>query len=672
MSLLLVFVTGAVAAEQEPFSVERANAQFDQISLKLSTQNLEAAALENAVRKLKALNQDAKNCLASSKSEVENIDAKLKELGLSAEPKPNEDLKYLSDKKQRLSKRMAQCRLFSIRSDEAIRAYVKILHELARSELLKKTTPIWSRFVNYNTTLEAFSSFSIQSFIKPIIEKWYWFVLLIIGYIIYGWLLKWYLRHPQKIHFAQMNNLEQFKSKFLTRMRVVGFISFIAAILYMLFYFSSEPKMVSEFIYELMISTECIVLFWTLLLIRYFITYRPVYWMFVALFGIVLLGTMILALIGYHNLATYSVVNIFLSIFMAIIVLVIVKLINKLITALNGRKHIWQNKLHYYLGIKPHKKITELAILKIVSGALGVMFYIGLMVQAWGWKTIYPEKFVIGITEGFTIFNITIEPIQIIIAILVFVGLSFMGRFISAYVARKHQQNEKDLQVALASIVGYLAFAFALIIALLVSGVNFTGLAIIAGALSVGIGLGLQDIVNNFVSGIILLIEKPIRPGDRIIVGETEGIVKKVRVRATQIATMSKSDVIVPNADLIKNQVTNYMFRDQYWRIACKVGVAYGSDIELVKKVLLDIASKHGNVVQEGADAPVVIFKEFGDSSLNFELWCIIKNVNNKFVIQSELNFEIDHAFKAHDIVIAFPQRDVHLYNHDVTLNKDK
>ena len=214
---------------------------------------------------------------------------------------------------------------------------------------------------------------------------------------------------------------------------------------------------------------------------------------------------------------------------------------------------------------------------------------------------------------------------------------------------------------AIAALLGYVFFMVALVFALLIAGVDFTGLAIIAGALSVGIGLGLQDVVNNFVSGIILLIERPIKPGDRIIVGGTEGIVKEVRIRATQIRTLNREDVIVPNSALITQQITNFMFHDQFWRIICGIGVAYGSDIELVKEVLLKIAHDHPSVIQEAPNKPTVLFRNFGESSLDFELRCIIRDVNQKNGIHSDLNFKIAKAFDEHNIEMPFPQRDLHI-----------
>jgi hypothetical protein len=133
------------------------------------------------------------------------------------------------------------------------------------------------------------------------------------------------------------------------------------------------------------------------------------------------------------------------------------------------------------------------------------------------------------------------------------------------------------------------------------------------------------------------------------------------QIRSTQITTLAKEDVIVPNSELISNQITNYMFRDRYWRVVCQVGVAYGSNVALVKEVLLTVAAKHPEVLQREGDKPAVLLRDFGSSSLVFELWCIIRDVNLKYVVASDLNFAIDEAFRQHQITIAFPQRDIHI-----------
>ena len=188
-------------------------------------------------------------------------------------------------------------------------------------------------------------------------------------------------------------------------------------------------------------------------------------------------------------------------------------------------------------------------------------------------------------------------------------------------------------------------------------------LAIIAGALSVGIGFALRNIVNNFVSGLILLFERPIRTGDWIIVNDVEGTVRRISIRSTQIQTFDRADVIVPNSDLISNSVTNWMLRDRFGRLRVPVGVAYGSDLQRVKETLLRVAGEHPQVVQGSriVQDPYVLFLSFGDSALEFELRVFVFDIGKRLTVLSDLNFAIDTAFREAGIDIPFPQRDVHI-----------
>jgi small-conductance mechanosensitive channel len=175
-------------------------------------------------------------------------------------------------------------------------------------------------------------------------------------------------------------------------------------------------------------------------------------------------------------------------------------------------------------------------------------------------------------------------------------------------------------------------------------------------------GAGLLGRVNNFVSGLILLFERPIKSGDWIVVGNTEGYVKKISVRSTIIQTFDRSDVIVPNSELISSQVTNWMLHDIRGRVIVPVGVAYGSDTGLVKELMLEVANSHPRVITDGSvPKPRVLFMEFGDSSLNFELRCFIRDIDYRLRTRSELNFAIDAIFRKHGVEIPFPQRDVHV-----------
>ena len=221
----------------------------------------------------------------------------------------------------------------------------------------------------------------------------------------------------------------------------------------------------------------------------------------------------------------------------------------------------------------------------------------------------------------------------------------------STTISRHRQfEDEEETQVAIASILTYIGFALAPITALLVAGFNFTGLAIVAGALSVGIGLGLQSVVNNFVCGLILLIEKPIQAGDRIRIDGNEGFVKKIRVRSTHIITPAFEDIIVPNADLISKCVTNYVYSNKQCSIECDLTIPNGSDTQLMRELLLQAANSHEDVIKTGRNKPYVLFRAFGEKGLVFQLCCLIKDVNKKRLVQSDLNFTINQLLRDNKI----------------------
>ena len=168
----------------------------------------------------------------------------------------------------------------------------------------------------------------------------------------------------------------------------------------------------------------------------------------------------------------------------------------------------------------------------------------------------------------------------------------------------------RSARESMATVSGYIGASIAIIVAMGVAGLDLSKLAIIAGALSVGIGFGLQNIVNNFISGLILLFERPIKTGDWIVVGDVEGYVKRISIRSTHIQTFDRADVIVPNSALISGKVVNWMLKDVKGRIRVPIGVAYGSDVQTVKKVLLEIGGEHPEIIKSEilAPVPVVLF----------------------------------------------------------------
>lgn len=318
--------------------------------------------------------------------------------------------------------------------------------------------------------------------------------------------------------------------------------------------------------------------------------------------------------------------------------------------------------VHHFFGVPYSRSFPELTLLRIALLVLVWGAYIACLLSIWVLSETYFGQLMRSLMNGFSIFNLYLVPSRILLAIFLFVFLMLVNRLIQVYISRRSPYYvEEGAQVATASIVGYAGFAIFLILTLVIAGVNFTGLAIIAGALSVGIGFGLQTIANNFISGLILLLDNPIRPGDHIQVGEIEGIVKRIRLRATHIYTSRHADVFIPNSELISKSVINFVFDDKTWNLVCTVMVEYGCDVDKVKNILLKVAEKHPDVLNEQKKKPTALLKKFADSGLLFELWCLISDVSRKGQIESDLNSAIYAAFRENGIHIPHPQQDIHI-----------
>jgi small-conductance mechanosensitive channel len=367
-------------------------------------------------------------------------------------------------------------------------------------------------------------------------------------------------------------------------------------------------------------------------------------------------------LLGYHFLAINAEYILFSLIFIAAFGAILYIGINKTYQSFNYNPR-YQTYFKSQFGFLSEPPYIEFVLFNIILKTLLIIGMSYLFAYLIGETSYFIDKTLDYFFYGFHFSGLIVVPFHWLIGLVVFTCLSLLSRKISTMINLNQQfdKDEEEKQVAFAAITLYVGFSFSLIIALLVAGFNFTSLAIIAGALSVGIGLGLQSIVNNFFCGLILLIEKPFKAGDRIKIDNIEGFVKKIRVRSTQILTPAKEDIIIPNSDFITHQVSNYMFQNTIWRVKCSVGVAYGSDIDLVSNVLMDVALSHPEVLKKSPNEPSVLFQEFGDSALQFELWCPIKNVNKKYPVKSELNHAINKAFSENNITIAFPQQDIHI-----------
>jgi len=381
---------------------------------------------------------------------------------------------------------------------------------------------------------------------------------------------------------------------------------------------------------------------------------------------VVFIACGIVNIMGYHTLSNHLAFAGISTCAIIFTTIVIEQTISKLynLCIQQGTTH---TKIIAFFGYKSEQSLTELVILKTTLQIIVFALALYLIGQSWGYATYYLESIYNQVLYGIHFATFTFYPTRIIAGVVVFCLLYLLFRSISTALSRHEQfEDEEETQVAIASILTYVGFAIAMISALLVAGFDFTGLAIVAGALSVGIGLGLQSIVNNFVSGIILLIEKPIKPGDKINVDGIEGVVKKIRVRSTQITSSAREDIIIPNSDLITRRVTNYMYTDKYLSICCEVNVSYGSDTALVRELLLKVTHDHDEIIKSARNKPTVLFRAFGENALVFQVWFVIKDGNNKANVKSELHFAIERLFREHNITFALPQRDVHIKLSDI------
>lgn len=263
---------------------------------------------------------------------------------------------------------------------------------------------------------------------------------------------------------------------------------------------------------------------------------------------------------------------------------------------------------------------------------------------------------------GFDIGDMHVSIISIILGIVSFFITLFIVKLVKNSLLNGNLSKidmDPGVRNSLAALIGFFGIITASLLTISIMGGSLKGLTIAAGALSFGAGLGLQNIVNNFVSGLILLFERPIKIGDWVIINEYEGIIKQINMRSTQLETFNKANVIIPNATLLSTSLINLTYKNKTGRINIPVGVGYDSDVSRVQEILLDVAKNTKNVLAN--PAPFVVFKALGENSLDFQLSCYTSDVNNKLSIQTSILENILIRFKHENIDIPFPQRVIHI-----------
>lgn len=266
---------------------------------------------------------------------------------------------------------------------------------------------------------------------------------------------------------------------------------------------------------------------------------------------------------------------------------------------------------------------------------------------------------------NFKLFELNQTPVSlssIIMFILMMVIIFIFSRFLNRVLLKRillKLQIRSSTQFTMLRVSHYVIMIIGAIIAFQFIGVNLSGLAVIFGLLSVGIGFGLQNVTSNFIAGLILLFERPIQIGDRVLVGDTEGDVLDINIRSTTIRSLTNVSIIVPNSEFISSRVINWSHGDKKIRMDVDVGVSYNSDLDTVLRCLREIAEEHPKVLKNPTSD--VLFRSFGDSSWNMSLRLWIPDPKFHHIVRSEINCAIVRKFRENNVEIPFPQRDFHL-----------
>jgi small-conductance mechanosensitive channel len=377
--------------------------------------------------------------------------------------------------------------------------------------------------------------------------------------------------------------------------------------------------------------------------------------------GVVVLGVaFVVQFAGFSKLASRLIDSSVYTVFLGLLAVMALRLGRGSIDYLHSLK-----TLHQYKFFRSHgRKIANhlKGLFKTFVAVYASLYFF----EVWGiydslgqaWRGILN----LGVTAGQT--SLTLGNVLLVIMVLYLsILVSWLLRALLDIQVFPHRKIDRGVKDAFKKLLHYTLVLVGFLIAVSLAGLDLKAFAVVAGAFGIGIGFGLQNIVNNFISGLILLFERPVKVEDVVVIAGEWGTIKKIGLRSTVMETWDRAEIIVPNSQLISEAVTNWTLTSAVARVIVPVGVAYGSDLTLVLEILEEAAQQHPDVLNDPPPSP--IFIGFGDSSLDFELRAWMSDVNKRLPVKSDLGQYIERRFREAGVQIPFPQRDLHLCSVD-------
>ena len=374
-----------------------------------------------------------------------------------------------------------------------------------------------------------------------------------------------------------------------------------------------------------------------------------------------------LSIAGYHYTAMQMTRRAILTVLLAGMIALLTGLISRLMLVTQFRVKLRQLKRNDSGHIGENESINISGISSQVNQLLRATAVVAVIVTGWHiWSEVSPT---IRFLDGFTLWNQKGPDGEVLAATTASHLLMGLGTLVITWVLSRNLPGlleltfidrlplDKGGRYAISFVVRYLVGLFGIVLACKILGFSWSSVQWLAGALALGLGFGLQEIFANLISGIIILIERPIRVGDFVTINGVTGHVSQMQLRATTIRDLDMRELIIPNKKFITEDVMNWTLSDQMARLVITVGVAYESDTETVQQALMSVAQKHPLVLHR--PAPEVVFSQFGDSTLDFELRVIVPKRDLFPKVKHELNMAINEVFREQQIEIAFPQREI-------------